>query len=104
MPRQNNNAWAALSPFPIIVRVHASRTAYSFVLTARTRGEERIISFGSKRLGKPQQKWSATKLELGAIRYAVRSNAQLLDVNDFVIECDSGPMRKLFSQGLFSHA
>ena len=95
-----HNPRAMPSAFPVIVKTHASYTAFTYVLTARIQGEERIVSFGSKTLSKQQRKCSAKELEFHALRHAVRANADFLDHCDYVVECDSRPlqsMRRLFS-------
>ena len=79
---------AISNALPIIVHIHATRTAMSFVLTGRIEGEEFIISFGSKKLNQRQRKWSINELETKAMVYAVKANAQLLEDHDYDIELD----------------
>ena len=101
MSRQSNNPRALPSAFPVIVKIHTTRDAFSFVLTARIEGEERIVSFGSKTLTQQQrQQWSTTELEVRALRYAVRANANVLNYCDYVVESDNSALcglRSLFS-------
>ena len=84
---------AVSNALPLIVYIHATRTAFSFVVTGRIGGEECIISFGSKKLSKCQQKWSNFKLEAKAMVYAVKANAQLLEDHDYIIESDYRPLQ-----------
>ena len=79
---------AISNALPIIVHIHATRTAMSFVLTGRIEVEEFIISFGSKKLNQRQRKWSIHELETKAMVYAVKANAQLLEDHDYEIELE----------------
>ena len=79
---------------PLIVRIHANRTALSYVVTGRVEGEERIVSFGCKRLNQRQQKWSVHVRNFRAMVYAVRANAQLLEDHDYIIESEYRPLQR----------
>ena len=83
------------NPFPIIVKIDVSRVAMSYVLTARVDGEERIVSWGSKRLSQRQQKLSLFEVHTAALMFAVNSNANLLQHHDYVVETDYRPLQEI---------
>jgi hypothetical protein len=61
-----------------IVKADASLSSVGYILTINFDGKEKVISYGSKKLSRPQQKWSTYDREFFALLCGVRANAHYL--------------------------
>ena len=77
---------------PFIVKTDASLSAIGYCLTQMVDGKERVISYGSKKLSRPQQRWSTYDREFFALIAAVRANAHYLRHNRFMVVTDHRPL------------
>ena len=77
---------------PFIVKCDASLTSIGYVLTQRVDNKERVISYGSKKLSRQQQRWSTYDREFFALIAAVRANAHYLRHNRFMVVTDHRPL------------
>ena len=68
---------------PFIVKTDASETAIGYVLTQRVEGDEKVISYGSKKLNQQQQNWPTYDREFFALVSGIRANAHYLRHNTF---------------------
>ena len=77
---------------PFIIKADASLSAIGYVLTQKVDGKERPISFGSKKLSRPQQRWCTYDREFFALIAAVRANAHYLRHAKFTAITDHRPL------------
>ena len=77
---------------PFIIKADASLTAIGYVLSQKFDGKERPISFGSKKLSRPQQKWCTYDREFFALIAAVRANSHYLRHAKFTAITDHRPL------------
>jgi hypothetical protein len=61
-----------------IIKAGASLASIKYILTQKYDGKEKVISYGSKKLSGPQQKWLTYDREFFAILCGVRANAHYL--------------------------
>jgi hypothetical protein len=61
-----------------IIKANASLTSISYILTQKYDGKVKVISYGSKRLSGPQQKWLTYDREFFVLLCGVRANAHYL--------------------------
>ena len=79
----------------------ASTLGYGYCLVqGLENGKLTIVACGSRSLGKNEQNWGITDLELGAIDFAVSKCYYYLRGVDFQIMSDHLPLKKLFDKGL----
>lgn len=79
-----------------ILDTDASDVGISAVLSQVQDGKERVISYGSKRLSKEQERYSVTRRELLAVIYFVEKFRHFLLGNRFTLRTDHGSLRWLF--------
>ena len=77
---------------PFIVKSDASETAIGYVLTQKVDGNEKVISYGSKKLNQQQQNWPTYDREFFALVSGVRANAHYLRHNTFTAITDHRPL------------
>ena len=78
---------------PFIVKTDASLTAIGYVLTQKGEDKkERVISYGSKKLSQPQQRWSTYDREFFALIAGIRANAHYLRHSRFMVITDHRPL------------
>ena len=77
---------------PFIVKSDASLTSIGYVLTQKFDGREKVISYGSKKLSRPQQRWSTYDREYFALIAAIRANAHYLRHAPFTAITDHRPL------------
>ena len=77
---------------PFIVKTDASLTAIGYVLTQKIDNQEKVISYGSKKLSDTQRKWSTYDRKLFAIITAVRANNHYLRHAKFHVVTDHRPL------------
>jgi hypothetical protein len=69
-----------------IIKASASLTSISYILTQKYDGKEKVISYSSKRLSGPQQKWLTYDREFFALLCRVRANAHYLRHTEWQID------------------
>ena len=77
---------------PFIVKSDASETAIGYMLTQKVEGNEKVISYGSKKLNQQQQNWPTYDREFFALVSGVRANAHYLRHNTFTAITDHRPL------------
>jgi hypothetical protein len=75
-----------------IVEADASLSSIAYILTQRFDGKEKVISYGSKKLSRPQQKWSTYDRKFFALLCGVRANAHYLRHAAFLAITDHRPL------------
>ena len=75
-----------------IVKADASLTAIGYVLCQKIDGKERVVSYGSKKLSRTQQRWSTYDREYFALIAAIRANAHYLRHAPFLAITDHRPL------------
>ena len=77
---------------PFTVKTDASLTAIGFILSQRVDGKEKVISYGSKKLSRQQQRWSTYDREFFALISGIRANAHYLRHAKFFVITDHRPL------------
>ena len=77
---------------PFIVKTDASLTAIGFILSQKVDGKEKVISYGSKKLSRQQQRWSTYDREFFALISGIRANAHYLRHAKFFVITDHRPL------------
>ena len=77
---------------PFIIKTDASLTAIGYVLCQKVDGKEKVISYGSKKLSRTQQRWSTYDREYFALIAAIRANAHYLRHASFLAITDHRPL------------
>jgi hypothetical protein len=82
---------------PLLVATDASRTGIGACLYQEVDGKRRYLDFASRSLSKSERNYSATKLELLGIVFALKSFRQLLYGQQFTLFTDHRALVYLFS-------
>ena len=77
---------------PFIVKMDASLSAIGYVLSQKVEGNEKVVSYGSKKLNDTQRRWSTYDREFFALIAAVRANAHYLRHARFTAITDHRPL------------
>ena len=77
---------------PFIIKSDASLTAIGYVLTQKVNSQEKVISYGSKKLTRTQQRWATYDREYFALISAIRANAHYLRHAPFTAITDHRPL------------
>ena len=77
---------------PFIIKTDASLTAIGYVLTQKVEEKEKVISYGSKKLNRTQQRWATYDREFFAIIAGIRANAHYLRHAHFTVVTDHRPL------------
>ena len=77
---------------PFIVKADASLASIGYVLTQKFDGREKVISYGSKKLSRPQQNWCTYDREFFALLSAIRANSHYLRHAKFSAITDHRPL------------
>ena len=77
---------------PFIIKSDASLAAIGYVLTQKVNGKEKVISYGSKKLTRTQQRWATYDREYFGLISAIRANAHYLRRAPFVAVTDHRPL------------
>ena len=80
-----------------ILDTDASQVAVGAVLSQAQDGDERVIAYGSKKLGKAERNYCTTDRELLAIKLFLEYYKHYLLGRRFVVRTDHQPLRYLFS-------
>jgi hypothetical protein len=75
-----------------IIKAGASLASIRYILTQKYDGKEEVISYGSKKLGGPQQKWLKYDREFYALLCGVRENAHYLRHTAFLAITNHRPL------------
>jgi hypothetical protein len=75
-----------------ILKSDASLTSIGYILAQKFDGKERVISYGSRKLTRPQQNWSIYNKEYFALLCRVRVNAHYLCHAPFLAITDHRPL------------
>ena len=77
---------------PLIIKSDASLSAIGYVLTQNFGKKEKVISYGSKKLTRPQQNWSTYDREFFGLLTAIRANSHYLRHAHFLAITDHRPL------------
>ena len=86
---------AEASPAHYIIRTYASYIAIGFAVVKIVNGEEQLINSSYKPLSQAQQTWSNFRRESAALKFALESNAVLLNNHNCIVESDYLGLRML---------
>ena len=70
----------------------ASLTAIGYILTQMVDSKEKVISYGSKKLNRTQQRWSTYDREFFALLSGIRANSHYLRHARFIVVTDHRPL------------
>ena len=70
----------------------ASLTAIGYILTQKVDNKEKVVSYGSKKLNRTQQRWSTYDREFFALLSGIRANSHYLRHARFIVVTDHRPL------------
>lgn len=86
-----------LSKGQYILDTDASNVGIGGILSQVQNNKEKVISYGSKKLDKQQQRYSVTRCELLAVTTFINQFRHFLLGRKFILRTDHGSLRWLFS-------
>lgn len=84
---------------PFIVQTDACHYGISAILAQKVHGKERVVSYHSKTLTEPQQKWGIPDKEAYAVVWACEKLRPYLIGREFVIQTDHEALKAAFEPG-----
>jgi hypothetical protein len=82
---------------PIIVDTDASDTGLGAVLSMVSKNQERVVAYASRTMNATERRYSVTKREMLAVKFAVQQFRQYLIGKQFVLRVDHAPLLRMQS-------